>query len=199
METLTNSSSYTYNQLCSKAETLKVLTYPNPILRKKSEDVTDFDEGLKEFVSKMLITMYLAPGIGLAAPQTGLLKKILIIDLDYKKEIIEKFSGEDEIQYSGFNPLVLINPKILSGSGSQKSQEGCLSLPGIYEDVERFSKITISYQTLSGETKMLESDDLQSICIQHEMDHLEGVVFLDHLSRLKKQFYIKKIQKKKRS
>ena len=140
--------------------------------------------------------MYHAPGIGLAAPQIGISKRIFVIDVDYDREETEDDSGEFNL--SNFNPKVFINPVIKEKNGEITYQEGCLSLPGIYEDVKRYENIVVEYQNTDGEKKEISADELFSICIQHENDHLDGIVFIDRLSGLKKNFFKKKLLKQKR-
>ena len=176
---------------------LKILTVPNSILKSKAEDVTEFDEELVTLTKNMLYTMYLSPGIGLAGNQVGVLKKIFVIDVDYDREEVAGADGE-EFRYSGFSPKVFINPVISNGEGKVSTQEGCLSVPEIYENVDRFEKIKVDYKNLNGEDCSIDAEELLSICIQHENDHLNGIVFLDRLSELKKQFYLKKLKKRKK-
>jgi peptide deformylase len=181
-----------------EGELLNIHTFPDPVLTKKAEPVKpeEFNEELKELCKNMLYTMYDAPGIGLAAPQVGISKRIFVIDVDYNREETSEDSGE--YTYSNFNPRVFINPKFIVEDGETTYQEGCLSLPGVYEDVKRFEKITIEYQDTDGNTHSLEADELLSICIQHENDHLDGIVFIDRLSSLKKSFFRKKLIKEKK-
>ena len=180
-----------------KGEELPISKYPDPVLSKKAAEVTEFTPALEELVRNMLYTMYNAPGIGLAAPQVGESLRLFVLDVDYEREIITNSSGEEEERMSGFNPLVFINPVITGTSGSTTFEEGCLSLPGIYEEVKRFQTVNVKYQDLKGQTHELEADDMLSICIQHENDHLEGIVFIERLSNLKKTFYKKKLTKEK--
>ncbi len=142
----------------------------------------------------MLYTMYNAPGIGLAAPQIGLSKRIFVIDINYDREMDEETGAA---ALSNFSPRVFINPKIKEKDGQTTYQEGCLSLPGIYEDVKRFERIVVEYQNTDGETLEMEAEELLSICVQHENDHLDGIVFIDRLSGLKKNFFKKKLIKQK--
>lgn len=179
-----------------EGELLNIHTYPDPILQAKTNEVTNFDEDLKTLCKNMLYTMYNAPGIGLAAPQVGIPEKIFVIDVEYKREETEEDSGE--YTFSNFNPLIFINPIIKNKVGNTVYQEGCLSLPGIYEDVKRAETITIEYQDTDGNKKEIDADELLSICIQHENDHLEGVVFINRLSTLKKNFFKKKLIKAKK-
>lgn len=176
---------------------LPIVTYPDPVLSTKAKPVTVFNADLEKLVKDMLFTMYHAPGIGLAAPQVGISERLFVLDVDYDRETITNSSGKEEVRLSNFSPLVLINPVISGTSGSTTYEEGCLSVPGVYEEVKRFQTIHVKYQNLKGEVLEMEADDLLSICIQHENDHLDGIVFIERLSNLKKQFYKKKMIKEK--
>ena len=181
-----------------EGELLNIHTYPDPVLQQVAEEVNDseFNEDLKTLCKNMLYTMYNAPGIGLAAPQVGISKRIFVIDVDYNREE----TSEDSVEYnlSDFNPMIFINPVIKEKIGNTTYQEGCLSLPGIYEDVKRAEDIIVEYQDTDGNKHQLEAKELLSICIQHENDHLNGVVFIDRLSALKKNFFKKKLVKAKK-
>lgn len=180
-----------------EGQLLEIRTFPDPVLKKTAEPVKpeEFNQELKELCKNMLYTMYEAPGIGLAAPQVGISKRIFVLDIDYDRE--ETSEGSGEFTFSNFAPHIFINPEFTSQEGETTYQEGCLSLPGIYEDVKRFEKVTIKYQDINGEEHSLEADELMSICAQHENDHLNGVVFIDKLSSLKKSFLRKKLIKAK--
>lgn len=180
-----------------EGEKLPIVTYPDPVLSTKALPVTEFSPDLEKLVKDMLFTMYHAPGIGLAAPQVGVSQRIFVLDVDYDREVITNSAGKDEVRMSNFNPMILINPVITGTSGTTTYEEGCLSVPGVYEEVKRYKSIHVKYQNLKGETLELEADDLLSICIQHENDHLDGVVFIERLSNLKKNFYKKKMLKEK--
>lgn len=180
-----------------KGEQLEIVTYPDPVLSKRAEDVTAFTPELEKLVEDMLFTMYHAPGIGLAAPQVGKSIRLFVLDVDYDRETITNASGEEEVRLSGFNPMVFINPVIKGADEMTTFEEGCLSLPGVYEEVKRHKAIHVRYQDLKGNLHELDADDMLSICIQHENDHLEGVVFIERLSNLKKNFYKKKLAKEK--
>jgi len=175
---------------------LKIFTYPAPVLKKKAVTVEKFDDELRELCKDMLYTMYKAPGIGLAAPQVGHSIRLFVMDIDYEREEIIKADESKEYAYSEFNPLILINPKIENKEGEILYEEGCLSVPGIYEEVKRAETIKVTYQDLNGQTHELEADGLLSICIQHENDHLDGYVFLERLSSLKRNFLTKKYLKR---
>lgn len=158
---------------------LEILTLPDPRLKKVAAEVTVFDEQLSQLASDMLETMYAAPGIGLAATQVDHHIRLVVIDV-----------SEDKNQ-----PLVMVNPVIIEKDGIQTHEEGCLSVPGIYAKVKRADQVTVRYQDLSGEIQGLSAEGLLAVCIQHELDHLKGVVFLDHLSALKRKLAMKKLEK----
>ncbi|KPJ93855.1 MAG: peptide deformylase [Gammaproteobacteria bacterium SG8_11] len=158
---------------------LTVLHYPDPRLRKVAEPVEQVDDTIRQIVDDMFETMYQAPGIGLAATQVDVHKCIITIDI-----------SEDKSQ-----PLCLINPQIIASVGVEKMEEGCLSVPGIYEPVERADKITVKALNREGEPYEMPADGLLSVCIQHEMDHLQGKLFVDYLSELKRKRIRKKLEK----
>ena len=163
----------------------KIIIEPDPILRKKSEPVEKVDDHLRKFMREMLETMYEAPGIGLAAIQVGILKRLIVIDL----------ARENEKK----NPLFLINPEIIYRSkDTSVYEEGCLSLPGQFAEIERPSECTLKYIDFNGNKKELKADGLLATCIQHEVDHLDGILFIDYLSKLKKDMIIKKLVKHKK-
>jgi len=160
---------------------LKIIKYPDPFLKQKCLPVTSFDKELKILTDNMLKTMYESEGIGLSAIQIGVLKRIIVIDIT---EELKK-------------PLILINPVITpSNSKFLEFKEGCLSFPGIYESVKRNEEIAVDYNSVEGKKLSMKATGLLSICIQHEVDHLEGVVFLDRLSGLKRNRAEKKFLKK---
>jgi peptide deformylase len=178
-------------------EQLPIFTFPEPVLAQKALEVTEFTAELETLVENMLFTMYHAPGIGLAAPQVGQSLRLFVLDVDYERETITNAAGKEEVKLSNFNPMVFINPVITGTSGTTTYEEGCLSLPGVYEEVKRHQTIHVKYQDLQGNFHELEADDMLAICIQHENDHLDGIVFIDRLSNLKKNFYKKKLIKEK--
>lgn len=180
-----------------KGELLNIHTYPDPVLSKTAIPVTEFNHELTTLVENMFFTMYQAPGIGLAAPQVGKNLRLFILDVDYKREPIVLADGSEDFKLSEFNRKVFINPILKNGVGEIIYQEGCLSVPGIYEDVTRLEKITVEYQDLYGTPQTLEAEGLMAICIQHEFDHLEGIVFIEKLSTFKKNFIKKKLIKNK--
>ena len=160
---------------------LKIIKYPDPFLKQKCLPVTSFDKELKRLANNMLNTMYESEGIGLSAIQVGVLKRVIVIDIT---EELKK-------------PLILINPVITpSNSKFLEFKEGCLSFPGIYESVKRNEEIAVDYNSVEGKKLSMKATGLLSICIQHEVDHLEGVVFLDRLSGLKRNRAEKKFLKK---
>ena len=162
----------------------KIVIEPDPILRKKSKTLETVDDELRKLLDDMLETMYAAPGIGLAAVQVGVLKRLIVIDISKDKE--KK------------NPLFLINPEIISRSKKTSIyEEGCLSLPGHYAEIERPAECQIKFVDYNGKEKELKADGLLSTCIQHEVDHLNGVLFIDYLSKLKRSMIIKKLSKQK--
>lgn len=177
---------------------LNIFTYPDPVLTKVASEVTSFNNELKKLALDMLDTMYAAPGIGLAAPQVGISTRMLVLDIDFKFEDKTNSDGKVEKMVINKNPMVFINPVITAKDGKIKYQEGCLSLPKIFEDVDRFEKITLEYQDLEGNNQTMEAEGLLSVCLQHEIDHLDGIVFIDRLSRLKKSFCKKKLLKQKK-
>lgn len=178
-------------------ELINIVTYPAPVLSQVAKPVTDFNQDLKHLVKNMLFTMYHAPGIGLAAPQVGEGIRLFVLDVDFDREEVTTASGKEEFRLSGFNPKVFINPVITGTSGSIVYEEGCLSVPGVYEEVKRHKSIHVKYQDLEGNFHELEAEDMMAICIQHENDHLDGIVFIERLSNLKKNFYKKKMMKEK--
>lgn len=180
-----------------KGKTLDIYTYPSPVLLKTANPITEFNDALRELCLDMLFTMYHAPGIGLAAPQVGKSIRLFVIDTDYKREEVTLADGSTDHRVSEFNPKIFINPKFIKKTGESLHEEGCLSLPGIYEDVMRADFVTVEYQDVYGNHQTIEADELLAICLQHENDHLDGIVFIDHLSMLKKNFFKNKLTKEK--
>lgn len=166
---------------------LEILTYPNPILREISKPVAVFDAKLKKLIEDMLETMYDARGIGLAAAQVGELKQLLVIDTRPKDEAGRRYEYDEmtELEQALPQPLILINPKIVKGYGSTTFDEGCLSVPTFFDTVKRFEKIDVKAVDHQGKPFEFTVDGLLAICIQHEMDHLNGTLFIDHLSFMK--------------
>jgi len=161
---------------------LEILEYPDERLRTIAETVTTFDASLKTITDNMLETMYAAPGIGLAATQVNVHQRIVVIDTSDNKD----------------DPVILINPEIDNLQGVEVMEEGCLSFPGIFAEVERADTLTLTAQDLQGETFTIEADELLAVCIQHELDHLQGKLFVDYLSKLKQQRIRKALEKKHR-
>ena len=163
----------------------KIVIEPDPILRKESAPIEKVDNDLRKLLDDMLETMYAAPGIGLAAVQIGILKRLIVIDISKDKE--KK------------NPLFLINPEIVSKSKNTSIyEEGCLSLPGHFAEIERPAECQINFLDYNGKKKEISAKGLLSTCIQHELDHLNGILFIDYLSKLKKDMIIKKLVKHKK-
>jgi len=166
---------------------LPIIETPDPILRQISTPVEAVDDDLRKLIDDMFQTMYAAPGIGLAAIQVGVPKRLLVIDLQEPEE-----EGGEPVR----EPLVFINPEILEASDTlQVYSEGCLSVPDMYAEVERPDRIRARWLDRDGKPHEKEIDGLLAICLQHEMDHLEGILFIDHLSRLKRDMIIKKLAK----
>ncbi len=161
---------------------LEILRYPDTRLRQIAKPVTKFNDTLRTLTANMAETMYDAPGIGLAAVQVNVPLRVVVIDISEEKNDL----------------LVLINPRIIQQQGSVINQEGCLSVPEIYADVERAEQVTISTQNLDGKAYTFETDELLAVCIQHEIDHLDGKIFVDYLSRMKQERIRKKLLKELR-
>ena len=161
---------------------LNILHFPDPRLRTKARPVTEFDPALATLASDMLETMYEAPGIGLAATQVDRHIRMLVMDI-----------SEDKSQ-----PRVLVNPEIVSSEGEEEMDEGCLSVPGYYETVRRAERVRVRAQDVKGDYFEIEADGLEAVCIQHEMDHLEGKLFVDYLSGLKRDRIRKKLEKQQK-
>lgn len=162
--------------------TLDILTFPDARLRNKAKPVPRVSNEIRQTVDDMFETMYRAPGIGLAAIQVNIQLRIAVIDISEQQD----------------SPLCLINPEILECQGTEQSEEGCLSVPGFYELVDRAEKIRVRALNRDGETFEREADGLLAVCIQHEIDHLDGKLFVDHLSALKRQRIRKKLEKERR-
>lgn len=158
-----------------------IVKYPDPVLAQKAETITEFDAELQTLVDDMFESMYAAEGIGLAAPQIGILKRLTVIDTSLGK------NPEDKV--------VLINPEIISREGRQVEEEGCLSLPDIRDKVSRDYKVTVRAQDATGKWFEMDGEDLLSRAFQHELDHLDGVLFIDRISRLKRDLILRRIRK----
>jgi peptide deformylase len=164
---------------------LTVVKYPDPVLQKPGEPVTDFDDELRRFVADMFETMYAAQGIGLAAPQVSVSKRITVIDLSNATDPAKK--------------MVLINPEIIEREGKLYEEEGCLSFPEIREKVVRAAKVRVRAQDEYGKWFEVEGEELLSRCLQHEIDHLDGVLFIFRISGLKRDLALRKIRKMQRA
>lgn len=159
----------------------KILIYPDPELKRKSAPVTVINEKTPELVRDMIETMYDAPGVGLAAPQIGVHQRIIVIDV----------SGKDEKP----ELIVAINPEIIHSEGESYEEEGCLSVPGYAANVRRHARVVVKTLNLEGEEVHYKADGLLAIAFQHEIDHLDGILFIDHLSHLKKEIFQKKYRR----
>ena len=164
----------------------EIVTFPDERLRQKCALVTKFDDALKELTDDMFETMYDDEGIGLAAPQIGISQRIVVIDIP------------EEGGVQGENRLILINPVITKKEGEVPSEEGCLSVPDYRAEITRAEKVTLEAQDVNGEKKVYEADGLLAICMQHELDHLDGKLFIDYLSRLKRDRLLTKYRKLKK-
>ena len=164
---------------------LEILQYPDPRLAHPAQRVEKIDEATRRLIDDMIETMYAAPGVGLAATQIGEMKRLVVMDLADKDEPRE--------------PIVMINPEILSVSDETAvSEEGCLSIPELYYEVERPSEVTVRYTDLDGKTVETHATERFATCVQHELDHLDGVLYIDYLSRLKRDRVLKKFEKAER-
>ena len=161
---------------------LKIYHYPEPVLRTETETVTSFDDTLTQLIVDMGETMYDAPGIGLAAPQVGKSLKLIVVDISKESDEEKKF-------------IAMINPEIIEHEGKQIDEEGCLSLPELTSNVNRYKKVTVSYLDDKGKPQKRTAEDRFAVVLQHEIDHVNGILFLDHLSTLKKSLYKKKVKK----
>jgi len=161
---------------------LNILRYPDPRLYTKAAPVTEIDESVRTLVRDMSETMYAAPGLGLAATQVDAHKQVIVIDASETRDQL----------------LVLINPEIIARDGAQYREEGCLSVPGIYDSIERAERVTVRALGIDGKPFTVDAEKLLAVCIQHEMDHLEGKVFVDYLSRVKQHRIKAKLQKQLR-
>jgi len=160
---------------------LRILHYPHPLLKEKSRPIETIDASVRKLVADMAETMYAAPGVGLAAPQVGHPLRLAIVDI----------TRADQPK----NLIVLINPQIISAEGECVWDEGCLSIPGCNEEVRRKKKVVVRYTDLDGKPMEMAGEDLLAIALQHEIDHLDGILFIDRLSKLKRDFIKKQIQK----
>ena len=161
---------------------LVILEYPDPRLRKKAEAVTEVNDAVRQLADDMLETMYAANGVGLAATQVDVHQRLIVLDASESRD----------------QPLVLINPELTSAEGKAVSEEGCLSVPGIYDKLARATHIRVRARGKDGKVFEMEARGLLGICIQHEMDHLEGKVFVDYLSELKRQLIRRRLEKERK-
>lgn len=162
---------------------LTILRYPDPRLHKVAVKVTQVDDNIRKLIKDMAETMYAAPGIGLAATQVDVHKRLIVVDISETRDQLK----------------VLINPQILASGGEADCEEGCLSVPGVYEKVRRAEYVKVSALDHNGQSFTLDATGLLAVCIQHEMDHLEGKVFVERLSRLKQQRIMTKLRKQERA
>jgi peptide deformylase len=186
---------------------LKIYTFPDAVLAKKALPIERVGKDYHRLADDMLETMYDAPGIGLAANQVGVLERIIVVDTEY--DVIDPNDLEPGAPVpagevvngeiiTGKKPLILINPEIVLREGKSSMKEACLSVPDYSAEVQRADKIKVQYQDIDGLLKTISAEGLLSVCLQHEMDHLEGFLFIDRLSQLKKEFAKKKLIKARR-
>jgi len=168
--------------MSDKEQRLKIYTYPAQVLRQKARAVTDINGDLKHLADRMLFTMYSAPGIGLAANQVGSLDRVIVFDLKPDEKDIRK-------------PCILINPEIVEREGSTKSEEACLSVIDYSAEVRRSAEVLVRGVGIDGSPVEIEANGLLAICLQHEIDHLDGILFIDHISSLKRAMYKKRLKK----
>ena len=183
---------------------LKIFTFPDLVLTKKAAPIPRVEKDLYKFADDMLETMYEAPGIGLAANQVGVLQQLLVLDTEYDYEELPEGVAPPEGSevvgggiITGRKPKVIINPEVIHREGTIQIAEGCLSVPEYSAEVKRSEKIKIQYQDIDGLTKTMSAEGLLAVCIQHEMDHLDGKLFIDRLSPLKKEMARKRLRKER--
>ena len=162
---------------------LPVLQFPDPLLKRVSRPIEKVTDELRELAANMCDVMYDEPGIGLAAPQVGYDVRLIVVDTDWGDEGKER------------NPIVIVNPEINEPEGKIVWEEGCLSVPDFTADVTRHARVRVTGTTLDGEPVLIHADDLQAVCFQHEIDHLDGILFIDRISRLKRGLYVKRRKK----
>lgn len=161
----------------------EILIWPDPVLKKKASTVAQVDDSIRSLVNDMFETMYAADGVGLAAPQIGVLKQVIVLDTTPRQPESK--------------PVAMINPQILTQEGSTRTSEGCLSIPGEAEEVDRAAKVTVKFLDVDGQEQTLEADGLLAVAIQHETDHLHGTMFVDYLSPLKRELIKKRMKRLK--
>lgn len=166
---------------------LEIRKWPDPILRQKTVAVSVFDESLEELARNMIETMRHASGIGLAANQVGDERRVAVVEVPY-------IQGDKLNDYHG-KPIVLVNPRIVESSGSTLSVEGCLSIPEAQDTIRRHQTIKVEYENLSGETKVMEAENLMAFCLQHEIDHLDGKTLMEKASRIRRDMMIRRLKK----
>jgi peptide deformylase len=164
----------------------EVLQFPDKRLRRVSQPIREITDEIRLLAADMLEVMYDEPGIGLAAPQVGEAVRLVVVDTEWREENAER------------NPLVLVNPEIVASEGQVVWNEGCLSVPEFEAEVERSAKVSLRAQDLDGREVRIEAEGLQAVCFQHEIDHLDGVLFIDRISRLKRNLYVRKRRKQLR-
>lgn len=164
--------------------TLKIIKVPDAVLRERAQPVENIDDVVRKTLADMAETMYAAPGVGLAANQIGLARRFVVVDTNWREE--------DAVR----NPLMLINPEVIWASEERSVwNEGCLSIPQQYAEVERPARVRVKYQDINGKTLEVEGEGLLSHCLQHEIDHLNGILFIDYLSTLKRNIILRKVKK----
>ena len=173
----------------------KILTEPNKILREKSLRVENVDKDIQRLMDDMLETLYAAPGIGLAAIQVGVAKRVIVMDISRDRDR-DKDKDKDKDKEPKKNPMYFVNPEIVWKSEDKFTyEEGCLSVPNQFAEIDRSKQCHVKYTDYNGHSQKLKADGLLSTCIQHEIDHVEGILFIDYLSKLKKEMIIKKLSK----
>lgn len=170
---------------------LEILTYPDPRLALKAKPVDKVDDATKKLIDDMFETMYLSDGVGLAAPQVGIQQRIIVVDCGERGE-----NEDPDAPLQPREPRAVVNPEIISKEGTIVWEEGCLSVPGYVDEIERSAKVTCKGLDRDGNPQVIEAEGLLAVCLQHEIDHLEGVLFVDRLSRLKQAMVKKKLKKK---
>lgn len=160
---------------------MEILKFPHPVLRRRAAEIARIDDRVRELAKSMIETMHKAPGIGLAAPQVGVSERLIVVDLS---------AGEDPKEV-----VILVNPEIVTSEGEIEFEEGCLSIPDLNEKVTRAHKVTVRGYDLEGREVEISGEELMAVALQHEVDHLDGVLFLDHISRLKRSRYVTKRKK----
>lgn len=178
---------------------LDLVLSPDPLLKEISKEVEKIDDNLKKFMHDMLETMYHEQGVGLAAVQVGALIRAIVMDVDYKLEVIDQKSDLNETKFKilNKNPKFIINPKILESSSTLSTyKEGCLSFPGASSEVIRPQEVNVKYLNLEGKEIVEKMTGLAATCIQHEIDHTNGITFVDHISKIKRDMILKKMKKR---